>query len=359
MTAFSVMLPRVGLALALTLSTPALAQQPLEPPAAQPSMQGDSYILGPGDVLGLTLYGAPELSGQLEVLNDGTIPLPLVGSVRVSGITLPQATYWLKQLMGKEMLRPELQLRVIKPRPIRVALVGEVERPGLYSLSTSETTQTEGGPSISISGLPTVVDAIQKAGGITQRADLREVVLQRRLPGEEVSYKQAKLDLLALIQEGRQSQNPYLFDGDVIRLATADETPKEAIELASVNLSPKQITVYIVGEVERPGPTPLMANTPLVQAIMAAGGPRTWRASKSNVELLRINRNGSATREKFQLKLSEGASNTRNPPLRDGDTVIVNRTALAVASDSINAVGQPLTSVANVFALIKLLNNTN
>ena len=78
------------------------------------------------------------------------------------------------------------------------------------------------------------------------------------------------------------------------------------------------------------------------------------------MELLRINRNGSATREKFQLKLSEGASNTRNPPpLRDGDTVIVNRTALAVASDSINAVGQPLTSVANVFALIRLLNNTN
>ena len=76
-----------------------------------------------------------------------------------------------------------------------------------------------------------------------------------------------------------------------------------------------------------------MANTPLVQAIMAAGGPRTWRASKSNGELVRINRNGSATRETFQLKLSEGASNTRNPPLQDGDTVIVNRTALAVAGD--------------------------
>ena len=355
------MFSRLGIALALTLTSPALAQGVLDPPASTraETLQGDAYILGPGDVLGLTVYGAEELSGPLEVLNDGTVPLPLIGSVRVSGITLQQATFWIKELMGQQLLKPDLQLRVVKPRPIRVALVGEVERPGLYSLSTSETTQTEGGPSISISGLPTVVDAIQKAGGITQQADLRQVLLQRRLPGEEVKYKQAQLDLLALIQEGRQSQNPYLFDGDVIRLATAQETPKEAIELAAVNLSPKQITVYIVGEVERPGPTPLMANTPLVQAIMAAGGPKTWRASKSNVELLRINRNGSATREKFQLKLSEGASNTRNPPLRDGDTVIVNRTALAVASDSINAVGQPLTSVANVFALIKLLNNTN
>ena len=93
-------------------------------------------------------------------MNDGEIPLPLIGSVRVSGITLQQATSWIKEPMGQELLKPDLQLRVVKPRPIWVALVGEVERPGLYSLSTSETTQTEGGPTISISGLPTVVDAI-------------------------------------------------------------------------------------------------------------------------------------------------------------------------------------------------------
>jgi len=97
----------------------------------------------------------------------------------------------------------------------------------------------------------------------------------------------------------------------------------------------------------------------LVQAVMAAGGLATWRGNKSNVELVRINRNGSATRERFTLNLSQGASNVRNPPLRDGDTVIVNRTGLAVASDALNAVGQPLTSVANVFTLIRLLNNTN
>jgi len=138
--------------------------------------------------------------------------------------------------MGPQLLKLNLQLRVVKPRPIRVALVGEVEHPGLYSLSTSETTQTECGPSISISGLPTVSDAIQKAGRIMQQADLRQVLLQRRLPGDEVKYKQAQLDLLALIQGGRQFQNPYLFDGDV-PLATAQETPKEAIELAAQPLA--------------------------------------------------------------------------------------------------------------------------
>ena len=223
------------------------------PAPPQAAVQEDAYIIGPGDVLELKLFDAEELSGSLEVLNDGTVPLPLVGSVRVVGLTLQQATFWFRTLMGQQLLRPDLQLRVVKPRPIRVALVGEVERPGLYSLTTSETTQTEGGPVVSISGLPTVVDAIQKAGGITQNANLRQVVLQRRLPGDQVAYKQARLDLLALVLEGDQVQNPFLFDGDTIRITRAEEPPAEAIELAAANLSPKAIRVNVIGEVESAG----------------------------------------------------------------------------------------------------------
>ena len=101
------------------------------PAPPQAAVQEDAYIIGPGDVLELKLFDAEELSGSLEVLNDGTVPLPLVGSVRVVGLTLQQATFWFRTLMGQQLLRPDLQLRVVKPRPIRVALVGEVERPGL------------------------------------------------------------------------------------------------------------------------------------------------------------------------------------------------------------------------------------
>ena len=255
------------------------------------------------------------------------------------------------------MLRPELLLKVVRPRPIRVALVGEVERPGLYSLTTSETAQTEGGPTTTISGLPTVVDAIQKAGGITLYANLRSVTLQRRLPGNAPAYKRAQLDLLALLQQGDQLQNPFLFDGDTIQVGRAEQPVAESLELAAANLSPQVIKVNVVGEVERPGTVELQASTPLVQAVMAAGGPKSWRANKGRVELVRINRNGSATREQFTINLSQGASNSKNPPLRDGDTVLVNRSGFAVASDALTAVGGPLTSVANIFALIRLLNN--
>jgi polysaccharide export outer membrane protein len=115
------------------------------------------------------------------------------------------------------------------------------------------------------------------------------------------------------------------------------------------------MNVNVIGEVERPGAVELPANTPLIQAVLAAGGPKGWRASRGSVELVRINRNGSVTRERFQLNLSQGASSTANPPLRNGDTVVVNRSGFAVASDALTAVGAPLTSVANIFALIRLL----
>ena len=349
----------------VALPANALAEEPIPARAAQPKalqtnqafLEEDSYIIGPGDVLELRLFDSPELSGPLEVLNDGSVPLPLIGSVRLTGLTLQQATIWVKTLMGQELLRPDLQLRVVKPRPIRVALVGQVERPGIYSLTVSETVTTEGGPSTSVSGLPTVVDAIQKAGGITQKANLRDVQLQRRLPGETPQFKQAKLNLLDLILEGNQSQNPYLFDGDTVRLGKADETPEEAIELASVNLSPQVIGVNVIGEVVNPGRLELQANTPLVQAVLAAGGPQNWRANRGNVELVRINRNGSATLERFKIDLSQGASNEKNPPLRDGDTVKVNRSSLAKASDAIGAVSQPLSGLATILTLLRLVND--
>ena len=349
----------------VALPAVALEAEPINAMAAGPNalqanrtfLEEDAYIIGPGDVLNLRLFDSAELSGTLEVLNDGSVSLPLIGSVRLTGLTLQQATVWIKTLMGQELLRPDLQLRVVKPRPIRVALVGQVERPGIYSLTVSETVSTEGGPSTSVSGLPTVVDAIQKAGGITQKANLRDVQLQRRLPGETPQFKQARLNLLDLILEGNQSQNPYLFDGDTVRLGKADETPEDAIELASVNLSPQVIGVNVIGEVVTPGRLNLQANTPLVQAVLAAGGPQNWRANQGDVELVRINRNGSATLERFSIDLSQGASNEKNPPLRDGDTVKVNRSGLAKASDSIGAVSQPLSGLVTIWTLLRLVGN--
>ena len=95
----------------------------------------------------------------------------------------------------------------------------------------------------------------------------------------------------------------------------------------------------MIGEVEKSGILLLEANnTPLVQAVLTAGGPKAWKANKGNVELVSINRNRSATLESFAIDLNQGASNDKKPPLRDGDTVRINRSGLAKDSDAINAV---------------------
>ena len=194
-------------------------------------------------MLGLKLFDAEELSGSLEVLNDGSVPLPLVGGVRLSGLTLQQATLWVKELMSEELLRPELQLRVVKPRPIRVALVGRVERPGIYSLTTSETGQTEGGPEIRLvvcqrwwmrSRRPVASPRTQTCGGWCC-----SVVYQGRKRAQLQAGGAGSADL---VLDGNQSQNPFLFDGDTIRIREAEEIPEEAVELAAVNLSPQVIS---------------------------------------------------------------------------------------------------------------------
>ena len=345
----------IGVSTPLASAVAAPAANPSPSYSSLASLQDDSYLIGPGDQLDLRLYDAPELSGSLEVLNDGTAALPLIGSARLTGLSLVQASQWLTALYKRQLLRPQLQLRVVRPRPIRVALVGEVERPGLYSLTTTEASQTQGAM-VSISGLPTLVDGLQKAGGVTLNADLREIVLQRRLPGEPLRFKRTRLNLMELLTRGDQLQNPFLFDGDTISVTRAKEPVVESLEVAATNLSHQVISVNMVGEVEKPGALQVAANTPLVQAVLAAGGTKTWRASRGNVELVRLNRNGTVQRERFQLDLSQGASNQRNPPLRQGDTVIVNRSGLAVASDAITAVGGPLTSLANILTLLRLVN---
>ena len=318
--------------------------------------QDDAYILGPGDSLDLRFLAATELSGAVSLLSDGTASLPLLGNVRLTGLTLSQASQWLEKLYKRQLLRPELQLSVATPRPLRVALVGQVSHPGLYTLSPTGN-ESRGDVAVTNAGLPTLVDAIAKAGGITAVADLRSVMLQRRLPGEAGAYKRTRLNLLALIFEGDQQQNPLLFDGDTIRIEAAAEPVPEMIELSSTTLAPQEINVNIIGEVKGAGRITVPANTHLVQGVLAAGGPIAWRANRGDVELVRINRNGTATRMKFALNLDQGASNSKNPPLRDGDTVVVKRSGLAVASDALTALVDPLSPIINALNFIEIINN--
>lgn len=339
------------------------ARPSLSPPPGTRSLpSGDSYLLGAGDQLEISFISPAyaNLGGGFELLNDGSTSLPMLGSVVLEGLTVNQASRWLTGLYARYLRDPSLNLQVRQPRAMQVSVVGEVENPGLYLLSArGESSQVEG-QEASVPGLPTVVTLLQKAGGITLNANLTDVRLRRRIPGDDGQLKEIQLDLVALLQRGDKRQNPFLFDGDTVLISRAPAPPpEEVLELAAANLSPQSIQVNVVGEVKSPGRVPLRAGTPLIQAVMAAGGPTAMRANRNNIELVRINRNGTATLRRYSLDLSLGVSGPRNPPLRDGDTVVVNRSTLATGSDALAAVSTPLSGLANILALMQILQNVN
>ncbi|MFM9111070.1 MAG: polysaccharide biosynthesis/export family protein, partial [Prochlorococcaceae cyanobacterium] len=262
-------------------------------PASLPASprEADAYILGPGDQLQISFLAPAfaSLGGSFTLLNDGSTNLPQLGSVVLEGLTIGQAEAWLRQLYARSMRRPDLTLRVTQPRPMQVSVVGEVANPGIYLLSPGgEASSVEGGSGGSIPGLPTLVSAIQKAGGITLNANLGDIRLQRRLPGDSSQLKETSLSLLALLQKGDKRQNPFLFDGDTIVVGrAAAPASDEVLEIAAANLSPQQIQVNIVGEVKSPGRIGLRAGTPLIPASMIAGGPVTDRTDRGHIELSR------------------------------------------------------------------------
>ena len=332
-----------------------------KPSAAEISIY-DAYVLGVGDRLDLAFLSSSyaNLGGNFELLNDGSTSLPMIGTVVLDGLTVAQANRWLTSLYRRYLRRPDLNLRVVQPRPMQVSVVGQVENPGIYVLSPGGEGSTVEGKGSSIPGLPTVVSALQKAGGITLNANLTDVRLQRKLPGTTNQLRETQLNLVALLQKGDKRQNPFLFDGDTIVIGrAAAPPPNEVLELAAANLSPKTINVNVVGEVKNPGGLSLRTGTPLIQAILSAGGPTALRANRNNVELVRINRDGTATLRRYNLDYRLAVSGPRNPPLREGDSVIVNRSVFASGSDALNAVSQPITGLVNILALVRILQNDN
>ena len=88
---------------------------------------------------------------------------------------------------------------------------------------------------------------------------------------------------------------------------------------------------------------------------MKAGGPVNNRYSKANVDLFRINRNGSATHKKFKIDFRKGVS-PDNPTLKNGDVIRVRRNLLAISSDALSTVTNPLQGVVTIWSIFKIVD---
>lgn len=336
-------------------------ERTVTPPGAGGSAAADNrYRLGSGDTVNVDIFGVPEFSGEQQVLPDGTINLTLLGTVPVEGMTLQEAADYIATQYSSYLNSPIVNLRIVTPRAVRIAVAGEVNRPGPYTLSDGDRGGGGGGDGPAATPVtttvPTVTSLIQQAGGITSTADVRNVQVKRPLPNGNVQT--FDIDLWKMTQEGDLSQDMKLLDGDTVVVAKADRiNSDEAQRIAAANFSPAEITVNVVGEVETPGPVQLRPNTPLNQAILAAGGV-SRRGSKSNVGLLRLNPDGTVSQRKIDLDYEAGTDGESNPLLKDTDVIVVGRSGATLAADVIGTALSPLVPFGQIFGIYRDIDNT-
>ena len=309
------------------------------------------YLLGSGDQIQVSVFNAEDYSGDFTVLAGGALNMPLTGEVIVEGLTLQQASERIAANLSTYVRRPRVTISLLAARPLRVAVSGEVNRPGAYTV-----TGNPDGEAAAVER-PTLTQVISQAGGITQSADIRRIVIQRQVPVGAAGGRQdtiVEVDLWRLLQDGQLDADLALQHGDNIIIPEAIAlSPSESTELASASFSPESITVNVVGEVESPGAVELPANAPLNQAILTAGGFNR-RAKKSTVALIRLNDNGSVTQQEIDVDLAAGLNPENNPALRPNDTVVIGTNGLNRVTDTLGTVLSPINSGFGLFRLLGL-----
>ncbi len=351
-------------------------------PSAPLNVRDSGYLLGVGDQLQVSVFNALDYSGEFGVLPGGVLNIPLAGEILVEGLTLQQASDDIATRLSEYVRRPRVTVSLLEARPLQVAIAGEVNRPGTYTLSAEDE---------DTSATPTLTQAISMAGGITQSADIRQVIVQRQSPrinqataaqlpaaNDTVSADTTAIDTLTtfnissgrsgatmagnnsnaisvnlwqLLQEGQLAADLPLQRGDRIIIPKATSlSPEESLELASASFSPDTVTVNVVGEVESPGSISLPPNPSLNQAILSAGGFNR-RARQSSVSLVRLNEDGTATQQEIDIDFEAGVDPESNPLLRPNDTVVVRTNGLNRATDTLGTILSPLNSG---FGLLRL-----
>jgi len=256
------------------------------------------YKIGPGDNLVLILAGDLERAYSLQVTREGFILIPEVGQVHIANLTLDQLRDVLYARLGRvysgvRRATTRFDVTVANVRANQVYVVGEVAQPGAYQLSS----------------LATVLTALYAAGGVTDRANMRRIEVQRL--GKTVST----LDLYDYLLEGNARSDIRLETGDVVFVPVHGTR------------------VQVRGAVIRPAIYELNTGETLADLIQSAGGFRP-EAARERVKINRVlppaERGTQATaRVAIDVPLPGGAA--PRFALEDGDVIQVD--SLAKAAD--------------------------
>jgi polysaccharide export outer membrane protein len=249
-------LRRLGLALSLAVTVGLAPAEATEDPA--------QYIVGPNDVLAITIFDQPQLTGKYLVQADGTVTFPLLGRVKVGGLSMQEVENGIREDLSKGFLKnPQVGVTVDQYRSQQIFVIGEVRQPG----------------TLEFTGSMTLIAALARAGSTSDRAGA-EVVIVRPAVGappvldptaidraQQTNQSQVIRVDLDNLQNGVLAQNMMLRGGDTVFVPRAD-------------------TVIVTGQVSAPGEHTIRKGMTVRQVLALSGGV-TDRGSTGRIQIIR------------------------------------------------------------------------
>ena len=209
------------------------------------------YIVGEGDVLRITVYDHDDLTTTARVSGDGMISFPLIGQVKVKGLTLSQITREISTLLADGyIVNPQVNIFIQEFRSKKAFIMGEVNRPGLYVLP----------------GHTTFLALLSQAGGLAKDAGDKAIIKRKVNPSDNAEIT-ITLDLKRLVEKGDTSLDVPIMDSDSIYITKAG-------------------VFYVTGEVKKPDAYKYEEGTTVIKAITMGGG-FTDKASTGKVRIIR------------------------------------------------------------------------
>ena len=272
--------------------TPAAASTATPNPATGAGeMASSTYRLQPYDLIDVDVYSEADLHKPARLGSDGTVLLPLIGSVKVGGLTVTEATDLIAKRYGDGFVKnPSVLITVLKYRKSTFSILGQVNKPGIVEIPE--------GADISI------MEAVSLAGGFTKTAAENAVTVKRTVDGKDQVFR---------VKAGEMAQNANAVPFDV--------QPGDMIVVPTSDYLDSHFTV--VGQVNKPGlfDIPDGAHMSIVDAISMAGGFSSG-ASQGSITVRRT-KGGNVTI--LKVKRSDLALDTTAPSFEilPGDSIVV------------------------------------
>ncbi|MES3020118.1 MAG: polysaccharide export protein EpsE [Pseudomonadota bacterium] len=212
-------------------------------------------LLGPGDVLKLSVYGNPDLALETRVSETGTITFPLLGQVSIGGLPVATAEKRIGSLLekGGYLRRAQVNIIVSQLQSQQVGVLGQVNRPGRYPIESRRS----------------LMDLLAMAGGIGPEGGDSVSVLRTR----NGTTTRENIDIVQMVRTGKMAQDLEVVGGDVIYVERAPR-------------------FYIYGEVQRPGAFRLERGMTVLQALSVGGG-LTPRGTERGIRIKRHGADGT------------------------------------------------------------------